>query len=780
MRVAQIALASFVGMLGTMPVAAFFGKAIRSATEYQTALIDMGRVTKVPFAELDKRVKALDPILGNATQLMQGYYQVISAGVTDVAKAQEVLTDAAKLGKLAHIDQAEAVKALTKIMAGYDGEIRNTVEAVDSLITIERLGQTTVAELIPVIGEIGNMAHLAGLKVNEMGGALSLVTQTAGSTAQAVTQLKTLIKSIIKPTELMSEAFDTKFKSTPMEYVKQHGFIEFLKELKDLGGTQTGVSKMLGGRQEGLLAWSALQARDFERLGWMIEEMEKKGGAFSTAWNQYTKGMESQWDKFKNTVYNFAKDLGGLLLPSLTDSVIGLTAGLRGLVDVGQEMAHIGELVGFQKYIDLINMLGGFGPGAGPDFSQIRTAWINWKKGMIPPQFSEEADFRETNLRGWRGIPQEGEWKPYQNFMKAEAEYLKALQGQIDKVNTANKTYREEMEKITPLTKEMAMTKLDTWFRDQYKELKVITPELQKLYDLYKKQILGSTPREAIGESMKSLLQDASQYSMFAYGAIERLGIDKDLAGKMFQEGLFGKANKLADDLVEQFDNPYMKQIFGTVMENLGKHGGNALLEELGKTLRGAENKFETFKSKMETYKTELEKYEEARKTLAEKLASGEAQQLVFGNGIAGYVEKIGMKYGENPEKGSFGEFFNAPIWGNYQEIKAPVMPVEPKDTLEFATSELMKKLPEGLKGVQAQFEDIFKPLEKSINELIPVGVEAGKATGKALGDQIEEGANEAIERVKRALRSLPESVDLRELLSGQLAQELMKAGREE
>lgn len=895
MGLATFAVKTLEKAFGALAIAKTIKGSISAAKEYQSALIDMGRVTKVPFEELDRRIKSMPAILGNATQLMHGYYQVISAGVTDPAKAQEVLTDAAKLSKIAHMDQAETVRALTKVMQGYDGQIRSTAEAADLLITIERWGQTTVGELVPVIGEMANMSRLAAVSQYEMGGGLALVTQTAGSTAKAVTQLRTLIKSIIKPTKAMSDAFAS-IGTTPVEYVKQHGFVGFLKKMQELGKTDSGVSKLIGGRQEGVMAYAALQAQSFERLEYMIDRMQEKAGAFARAWEQYIKGLSANWDAFKNNVYNFMKDMGMTLVPGLTEGlnlindnfraifntikliveywaakkvgtllilaggaltkrfsgglVKGILGDLAAKIPSKKMLVSSAAIAGLGSETRYLNAATGKGMSLSSESVEALTYVAATKKmstlsdvtlkssavfrtfkgaigaviaalsgpaglglailGIIELEKSFDRSFKSmqdealktASALGDKGLGKEIEEirKRYNKDTYEEAEWReKSLKGWADakalaatealaakwkKVADAVGGYRDQLKDLEPMTKRAALDKIDDWYFSQARalgltteQLKLQVPELQKIYDIQRENILGPTPIKATGEAIKSVLNSFASYSEFASLAINKLGLSKEKTGEMFKEGLLGIATGAGDALADQFGNPYMKQIFGSVMENLGKHGGNALLEELGKTLRGAEDKMETFRNKMDAYKTELAKYEEARRSLNEKLVAGEAQQLVFGRDVSGFVEKIGMKYGEAPERGSFEEFFNTPIWGAYQEIKAPVAPVEPKDTLENATLEMMKGLQNGINNIDV--ENILKPIEEAMTNLAPVGEEAGSATGTALGSKLEEGALSAIERIRLAIASLPKSVDLSGVISSSLAKELEKMGRE-
>lgn len=219
---------------------------INSVSEYETALIDMGKVTGQSFDVIDKQIKSLDASLGNSIELMKGYYQVISAGVTEPNKALETLTTASKLSKVAHVEQADTVRALTKLMAGYRDSLTSTEQAANLLLKTEKLGQTSVAELVPVIGDVANISNLAGARVEEMAAALALITQTAGSTAEATTQLKALMRSVVKPTDELVEVF--KEFGSVSNALKQLGLVEWLRRVKEAGGDAAGVAALLGGR----------------------------------------------------------------------------------------------------------------------------------------------------------------------------------------------------------------------------------------------------------------------------------------------------------------------------------------------------------------------------------------------------------------------------------------------------------------------------------------------------------------------------------------------------
>ena len=182
-----------------MALVGFGVAAVDEFKKYQLALTDMAKVTDEEAAAINRSIMSLPEELGMATDLMKGYYQTISAGVEDPAEALKVLVRSSKSALAAHVEQAEMITVLTKVMAGYDGEIKNVTEASDLLFAIEKKGQTSVAQLVPVLGSLASLSKEVAVNSKEMGGALALLTKTEGSTAEASTKLRSLFVSLLKP-----------------------------------------------------------------------------------------------------------------------------------------------------------------------------------------------------------------------------------------------------------------------------------------------------------------------------------------------------------------------------------------------------------------------------------------------------------------------------------------------------------------------------------------------------------------------------------------------------
>jgi len=291
-------------------------KVLKEFTKWESALVDMGKVTSESLSKIKTKIMDLPPVLGDSIDLVKGYYQVISAGVTEPKRAMELLTEAAKASKAAHLDQSETIKALTKLMAGYEGQIKNVSEASDLLFAIEKEGQTTVAELVPIMGSLAKLSHDLGIHQNEMGASLALVTQTAGTTTEAATQYQGILRALMKPTQILIDEFKKMGFEGAQAAIQQIGFTETLKRLKDQAGGSAEKMAAMFGRLEGLKGMSALAANEFQNLNDKVEVMKNKTGKAAEAWEDYKKTSAAAWDSLEASISKVTIAIGAGLAPA--------------------------------------------------------------------------------------------------------------------------------------------------------------------------------------------------------------------------------------------------------------------------------------------------------------------------------------------------------------------------------------------------------------------------------------------------------------------------------
>ena len=314
----QVGLVAVAALAG---IATAITKTVKDFAKYEEALVDMGKVTSESLDSIHKKMMGLPAVLGSSTELVKGYYQVISAGVTEPNAAMEVLKTSAMAAKAAHVEQSEVIKGLTKLMAGYGGEIKSVTEASDLLFTMEKEGQTSFQELIPVIGGLAKISSELNVNHREMAASLALITQTAGSTSEASTQYRGIMVGLLKPTKEMTATLQSLGFESGQSAIQQIGLSETLKRLKDTtGGSAVALGKLFA-NQEALIGISALSAKGFETLNQKVVAMGDGVGATKKAWEDYKNTIGALWETFKNSIGKMSILIGKEFAPVVVENL---------------------------------------------------------------------------------------------------------------------------------------------------------------------------------------------------------------------------------------------------------------------------------------------------------------------------------------------------------------------------------------------------------------------------------------------------------------------------
>lgn len=297
------------------------GDSLTSFREYETALTDMSKVTDRSLSAIAADIAALPPTLGDATALLGGYYQTISAGVTDTGEAMETLTTASKAAKAAHVEQSETIKVLTKMMAGFHGQIEDVSDASDLLFRIERMGQTSVQELVPVMGELAQATDMVGASQYDLAGGLALITQTAGSTAEAGTQWRAIMMGLYKPTENMAKVLEALGYESGQAMVESQGLSGTLQTLQGVADSSGFSLGKLFESTEALGGIAALSADDWAKFNDMVHQAREGADETDKAFGRWETTFDAVKAKYDATLHELGVEFGAELAPTMTSEM---------------------------------------------------------------------------------------------------------------------------------------------------------------------------------------------------------------------------------------------------------------------------------------------------------------------------------------------------------------------------------------------------------------------------------------------------------------------------
>lgn len=288
-----------------------------SFDKYESALVDMGKITDESLESIENRMKELPPILGSLTELTRGYYQIVSAGIRDPIEAVDTLTVSSQTAAAAHMDQSEVVKGLTKVMAGYEGKIGDVSEAADLMFAIEKEGQTTVGELIPLVGGLATMSAQLKISQDEMGASFAVITRTAGSSAEAATEYEGVLTGLMKPTDDMLAAINKMGFATASLAIEELGLVEVLRRLKEpIGDDEVALGKLFG-RKQAILGMTKLTANEMGTLSDAVDSVAGKAGMADQAFQDWTTTGEAFNKEQKAVTENLIALLGKAIDPMM-------------------------------------------------------------------------------------------------------------------------------------------------------------------------------------------------------------------------------------------------------------------------------------------------------------------------------------------------------------------------------------------------------------------------------------------------------------------------------
>ncbi|MFI3270567.1 MAG: phage tail tape measure protein [Pseudomonadota bacterium] len=329
-------LSSIQGIAAGSLAAFGFGSAIsdatKNATDFETALWQTSKVTSESMESIRSKILEMPSELGTATELTEGYYQVMSAGVTEASEAMDMLTVASQTAKAAGVTQAEAINALAKIMNGYGDEITDVSTAANMLFGIEKLGMTNVRELAPLMGDLSGVAKALGVDYASLAGSMALITQTSGTSSTAATRLNALFMEMMKPSANLEKALKAVGAASVESLVEAEGWAGTLRQIEE-GASKTGQSlATVFGSSEAYQAFIKLMKDDFTYVENYTAEILNTTDALSNAFGRYSKIVQGQYDILQNSLTNLSIRIG--------ESFGGVTSGTLSALNTGLESVN--------------------------------------------------------------------------------------------------------------------------------------------------------------------------------------------------------------------------------------------------------------------------------------------------------------------------------------------------------------------------------------------------------------------------------------------------------
>ena len=264
---------------------------------------------------LNKKMLELSSSTGvAATELNEALYSALSAGIPateDMSEAIGILEGSTKLAKAGFTDIDTALSATAKTLNAYGLETTEAERIQGILIQTQNKGITTVGELGATLAQVTPTAAAFNVSFENVGAALATMTAQGTPTAQATTQLNSLIAELgkqgtIASNNLMKAAEGTKYAGMSFSEMTSSGaslgdILSLIAEEAEKNGVS--MVDMFSSIEAGKAALS-ITSGEAQTFNSNLEAMADTSGLVDEAYGKVTQTFSSQTsiliESFKN------------------------------------------------------------------------------------------------------------------------------------------------------------------------------------------------------------------------------------------------------------------------------------------------------------------------------------------------------------------------------------------------------------------------------------------------------------------------------------------------
>lgn len=253
------------------------------------------------------------------SDLSTGTYQVISA-FGDLDNSLEVLQISTNSAKAGLASTADSINLLSSVSKGYGDTSTEMIQHISDLsFETVRLGQTTFPELAASMGQAVPIAASLGIEMEELFAITATLTGVTGNTSEVMTQQKSAMVALMKPTEDLKKLYQEVGVQGGKEFIEMNGgLVESLLMIQKTAEVNGQELTQYMGRVEGVTAALALTGPQMDTFIMKSGEMADVTGAANTALRQITdgEGRFSDWIKQMKSAWDaLIVSIGDVFLP---------------------------------------------------------------------------------------------------------------------------------------------------------------------------------------------------------------------------------------------------------------------------------------------------------------------------------------------------------------------------------------------------------------------------------------------------------------------------------
>jgi hypothetical protein len=186
-----------------LPLALASGAAVKMAVDFDKSMTQIKSLVGVAGAEVDamgERAKRMAADTGqSANAAAEALFFITSAGLRG-EEAMQVLEASLKAAAVGLGETKTVADLATSAMNAYGSDVLSATDATDVMVSAVREGKLEADELAQSMGRVLPVASAMGVRFDEVGAAFAALSRTGTNAAEAATQVRGILTSLLKPT----------------------------------------------------------------------------------------------------------------------------------------------------------------------------------------------------------------------------------------------------------------------------------------------------------------------------------------------------------------------------------------------------------------------------------------------------------------------------------------------------------------------------------------------------------------------------------------------------
>ena len=317
----------------TLPLVGFGTGAVATARKFERSFASIEAFVGRSKSEVNAMRAATEKLAASTgvgpNQLAEGFYTVSSAGYSG-SEAIDVMTAAARASAAGMGDTRTVAESLTRAVAAYAGEGLQAAEATDLLAKTVQQGNFRAEDLAGVLGRVVPVAASVGVELDDVGGALAVLSRQM-EIDEAATRLTAALSKIVKPSKMaVNELARVGLTVDEVRAMIDEDLIGAFRHLENSGADLGKVFEDV----RGLSGVLALLQADAAEVDHVFGELDKSAGMVDEAFNKMSQTSDAKMSAALATMHTQLIEIGADLLPMVASAFQKVAAATGRAVEI--------------------------------------------------------------------------------------------------------------------------------------------------------------------------------------------------------------------------------------------------------------------------------------------------------------------------------------------------------------------------------------------------------------------------------------------------------------